>query len=65
MVCGKGAMKTIARHIMKSHGMKPGEYRKQFNIPRSQPIAAKAFSESRRKMAEERGLGDILAKSRE
>lgn len=65
MVCGKGGMKTIARHIMKAHGMKPGEYRKQFGIPRSQPLAAKAFSESRRKMAEERGLADVLAKARE
>ena len=65
MVCGKGGMKTIARHIMKAHGMKPGEYRIQFGIPRSQPLAAKAFSESRRKMAEERGLADVLAKARE
>lgn len=65
MLCGKGGMKTIARHIMKAHGMKPGEYRKQFGIPRSQPLAAKSFSESRRKMAEERGLGEILAKARE
>lgn len=44
--------------------MKPREYRKQFNIPSSQPLTAKNFSEARRKTAMERGLADNLAKSR-
>ncbi|KAF0221127.1 MAG: MucR family transcriptional [Geobacteraceae bacterium] len=65
MVCGKGGMKTLARHLAKSHDLKPGEYRKQYGIPRTQALAAKAFSESRRQMAMERGLADNLAKARE
>ncbi len=63
MLCGKG-MKTLARHLKTAHGLKPGEYRKQFDIPRSQPLAAKAYSESRRQMAVDRGLGENLAKAR-
>ena len=65
MVCGKGGMKTLTRHLSSSHGMKPVEYRKQFNIPSSQPLTAKNFSEGRRKVAMERGLADNLAKARE
>jgi predicted transcriptional regulator len=63
MICGKG-MKTLARHLGTAHGMKPSEYRKQFGIPRTQPLAAKAYSESRRQMAVDRGLGENLAKAR-
>jgi predicted transcriptional regulator len=63
MLCGKG-MTTLARHLKTSHGMKPGEYRKQFAIPRTQALAAKDYSESRRQMAMDRGLGENLAKAR-
>jgi len=63
MICGK-SMKTLARHLKTSHDMKPTEYRKQFDIPRSQPLAAKNYSESRRQMAIDRGLGEKLAKAR-
>ena len=65
MVCGKGGFKTLARHLNKAHGMKPGEYKKHFGIPSKQPLAAKSFSESRRKLAMDRGLVDVLAKARE
>lgn len=64
MICGKGGMKTLARHLAQAHNMKPGEYRKQFNIPRDQALTAKNFSESRKKMAKERGLAENLAKAR-
>jgi predicted transcriptional regulator len=64
MICGRGGMKTLSRHLSQAHGMKPGEYRKQFNIPSNQPLTAKTFSEGRRKMAQERGLADNLAKAR-
>jgi len=63
MICGK-EMKTLARHLKTAHGMKPTEYRKQFDIPRDQPLAARNYSESRRQMAIDRGLGDNLAKAR-
>jgi predicted transcriptional regulator len=65
MICGKGNMKTLARHLAKVHNLKPGEYRKQFGIPRSQALTAKNFSDSRRKLAQDRGLADNLAKARE
>ena len=65
MVCGKGGMKTLTRHIKQAHGLKPGQYKKQFGIPSKQSLVAKSFSESRRQMAVERGLGDVLAKARE
>ena len=63
MICGKG-FKTLSRHLKTSHEMKPTEYRKQFDIPRSQSLAAKNYSESRRQMAIDRGLADNLAKAR-
>ncbi|MEZ4598555.1 MAG: MucR family transcriptional regulator [Syntrophotaleaceae bacterium] len=63
MICGK-AMKTLARHLKTAHNMKPSKYRKQFDIPRSQPLAARSYSESRRQMAVDRGLGENLAKAR-
>ena len=64
MICGKGKMKTLTRHLAKEHGMKPGEYRKQFGISRGQSLTAKSFSDKRRQAAVDRGLGDNLAKAR-
>lgn len=63
MICGKG-FKTLSRHLKTSHEMTASEYRKQFDIPRSQSLAAKSYSESRRQMAVDRGLADNLAKAR-
>jgi predicted transcriptional regulator len=65
LICGKGGMKTLTRHLKQAHNMKPGEYRKQFGIKSGQSLAAKSFSEARRKMALERGLATNLAKARE
>lgn len=64
MICGKTGMKTLARHLAQVHNMKPGAYRKQFGIPSTQALTAKNFSEARRKMAQDRGLADNLAKAR-
>ncbi|OEU73212.1 MAG: MucR family transcriptional regulator [Desulfuromonadales bacterium C00003093] len=63
MLCGKG-FKTLSRHLKTSHDMTALEYRKKFDIPRSQSLASKNYSESRRKMAIENGLADNLAKAR-
>ena len=63
MICGKG-FKTLSRHLKTAHDMKPAEYRKQFDIPRTQTLAARNYSESRRQMAIDRGLADNLAKAR-
>jgi len=65
LICGKGGMKTLARHLNTAHNMEPGEYKKQFGIPSKQPLTAKKFSEARRKTALEGGLADNLAKARE
>jgi predicted transcriptional regulator len=65
MVCGKGGFKTLKKHLATAHELTPGQYRKQFGIKSSQKLAARSFSESRRKAAEERGMTDILAKARE
>jgi len=63
MICGTG-MKTLSRHLKTAHGMSASEYRKQFDIPRTQALAARNYSESRRQMAIDRGLGENLAKAR-
>jgi predicted transcriptional regulator len=63
LICGK-SMKTLTRHLKTAHELKPGQYRKQFGIPSSQSLAAKSYSESRRQMALDRGLPDVLAKAR-
>ena len=63
MICGRG-MKTLSRHLKTSHDMTASEYRKQFDIPRTQSLASKSYSEKRRQMAIDRGLGEKLAKAR-
>jgi predicted transcriptional regulator len=64
MICGKQGMKTLKRHLQIAHGLKPGQYRKQFNVPKETPLAASSYVEKRRQMAVERGLGENLAKAR-
>lgn len=64
MICGK-QMKTLTRHIKTAHALTPGQYRKQFDIPRTQSLAARSYSESRRQMALDRGLGEKLAQARQ
>jgi len=63
MICGKG-FKTLSRHLKTAHNMTATEYRKQFDVPRSQSLASKNYSESRRQMAIERDLAGNLAKAR-
>ena len=64
MVCGKEGFKTLKRHLGQAHDLKPGQYRKQFGIPSTQKLAAKSYSESRRQMAIDKGLGEGLVKFR-
>lgn len=63
LICGE-SMKTLTRHLKTKHDLKPGQYKKQFGIPSKQSLAAKSYSESRRQMAIDRGLGEGLAKAR-
>jgi len=64
MICGKTGFKTLARHLNLVHNLKPGQYRKQFNIPSSQSLTAKNFSEARRQSANENNLAANLEKAR-
>ena len=64
MICGKGGFKTLTRHINQVHGLKPGQYRKQFNIPSSQSLTAKNYSEIRREAANQNNLAANLEKAR-
>lgn len=64
MVCGKGGFKTLKKHLAVAHQLTPGQYRKQFGIPSAQSLTAKSYTESRRKLAEDRGLTDVLARAR-
>jgi len=64
MICGKAGMKTLTRHLSVVHHLKPGAYRRKFGIPGGQALTAGDFSEARRKLAAERGLGANLAKAR-
>lgn len=65
MICGKSGMVTLKRHLASAHGLKPGQYRKQFKIPREQPLAAVEYVARRRQAALDRGLGAKLAAARE
>jgi len=64
LVCGKTGFKTLTRHLKQAHDLKPGQYRRQFNIPSSQSLTAKNYSEARRKSANENNLAANLEKAR-
>ncbi len=64
MVCGKGGMKTLTRHLNQAHQMKPSAYRKEFNIPKSQPLMSRKYAETRKQIAATMDLGANLEKAR-
>jgi len=64
MICGKKGMTTMKRHLTTAHNLKPGQYRKQFNIPKDQPLAATDYVAKRRQIALDRGLGEKMAVAR-
>lgn len=64
MICGKAGFKTLTRHLKQAHDLKPGQYRKQFDIPSSQPLTARNYSEARRKAAHDNNLAANLEKAR-
>jgi predicted transcriptional regulator len=64
LVCGKTGFKTLTRHLKQAHDLKPGQYRRQFNIPTSQSLTARNYSEARRKSANENNLAANLEKAR-
>lgn len=48
--------KTLRRHLAK-HGLSPDEYRARYGLPRDYPLVAPTYSEQRRQVALDRGLG--------
>jgi predicted transcriptional regulator len=64
MICGKGKMKSLTRHLNMTHEMKPVEYRKQFNIPKSLPLMSKGYAAKRKEIAAGMDLKSNLEKAR-
>jgi predicted transcriptional regulator len=63
MICGKG-MKLLTKHLNQTHQIKPNEYRKQFSIPKAQPLMSKAYAAKRKEIAAGMDLGANLEKAR-
>jgi predicted transcriptional regulator len=55
MIDGK-SYKTLRRHL-KTHGLTPDQYRERYNLKSDYPMVAENYSESRRAMAKQIGLG--------
>jgi predicted transcriptional regulator len=55
--CGK-KMRTLKAHLRKAHNLTPKEYFKLYGLDKKKyPLVCKEYSEMRRKMAVEKGLG--------
>ena len=55
--CGK-KMRPLKTHIRKAHNLMPKEYFKRYGLdPKKFPLVCKEYSEQRRKLAVEKGLG--------
>jgi len=55
--CGK-KMRTLKAHLRRTHNLLPKEYFKRYGLDRKKyPLVCKEYSEKRRKMAIEKGLG--------
>ena len=56
--CGK-KMRTLKAHLRKSHHLTPAEYFRRYSLePKKYPLVCKEYSEQRRKLAKEKGLGE-------
>jgi predicted transcriptional regulator len=56
--CGK-KMRTLKAHLRKSHQLAPAEYFRRYGLdPKKYPLVCKEYSEQRRKLAKEKGLGE-------
>lgn len=55
--CGK-KMRTLKGHLRKAHKLAPADYYRRFGLdPKKFPLVCKEYSEQRRKLALEKGLG--------
>jgi predicted transcriptional regulator len=58
--CGK-KLRTLKTHLRKAHNLLPKEYYQRYNLDRKKyPLVCKEYSEQRRKLAIDRGLGNKL-----
>jgi predicted transcriptional regulator len=56
--CGK-KMRTLKAHLRKAHHLAPTEYFRRYSLdPKKYPLVCKEYSEQRRKLAKEKGLGE-------
>ena len=62
MIDGK-PYKSLKRHLSR-HGLTPAEYRARYKLPKDYPMVAPAYSEARRAMAVELGLGQKMQAAR-
>ena len=54
--CGQKA-KTIRRHLATRHGLDENAYREKYKLPASYPMTAPNYSETRKLLAKQLGLG--------
>ena len=59
--CGK-KMRTLKTHLRKAHNLLPKEYLQRYGLDRKKyPLVCKEYSEQRRKLAIDKGLGSRLS----
>ena len=55
--CGK-KMRTLKAHLRRSHQLTPADYFRRYSLdPKKYPLVCKEYSEQRRQLAKEKGLG--------
>ena len=55
--CGK-QMRTLKAHLRKAHKLTPKDYYRRYSLdPKKFPLVCKEYSEQRRRLAKEKGLG--------
>jgi predicted transcriptional regulator len=61
--CGQ-KMRTLKAHLRKTHNLLPKEYFRRYALdPKKFPLVCKEYSEQRRKLAKEKGLGEFRRKA--
>lgn len=63
LICGK-ANKAIKGHLSRTHGIDVKTYIALFSLPKGFAMVAPSYSEKRRKLAIDAGLGDKLREGR-
>lgn len=51
------AFKTLKRHLSKTYGLTPDQYRQKWNLPADYPMVAPNYAEARSALAKTTGLG--------